>query len=344
MAEKVILEAEVKSNVGEVTKDVNKLDKATDRAKTGFTSLGRSIRGIGLALKAAGIGLVVAAIAKFLQLVGSNQRIVNTFNTAMTAMTIAFNDLFNYLSENIGAVQEYFKILFEDPLPSIEKIGTAIKDHIIGRFRALTEWYKILAETTMNFWSGNFPEALESAKKALLILPDIITGVDDTINKVKTTLENIAPSVTQFTKSVWNQAAALTEAQLKAQLAEVQFAKLNAEFLRDAEIQRQIRDNVNLTFKARLEANEKLGKILEEQQKSQQAQLQIRIDAAKQLHAVDKENIENKIAYLGVLNEELELNETIAGQESEQLTNQIGLENELRDAKAQTLVEGMEMM
>ena len=32
MSKKVILEAEVKSNVGEVTKDVKKLDKATDKA------------------------------------------------------------------------------------------------------------------------------------------------------------------------------------------------------------------------------------------------------------------------------------------------------------------------
>ena len=341
-AEELVLN--VKSDIGDVVKQTEKLDGATKKGKKGFQGIGTAVRGVGAALKAAGIGIIVAALAKFIQLVGSNQSVVNTFNTAMSAMTIAFNDLFNYLSENIGAVQSYFKTLFEDPIPSIESMGTAIKEHITGRFKALLEWYKVLAETTMNFWSGKFPEALESAKKALLILPDIFTGVDDTINKVKDTLENAIPTVTQYTKGVWGQAAALTEAQLAAQLAEVQFAKLNAENLRDAEIQRQIRDDVSKTFAVRIKANEDLGILLAKQSADQEAQLQIQLTAAKLKHEADKTNIENKIAYLQAENAMLELQETITGQLSEQKTNQIALEEELRLGKEQTLAEGMSGM
>jgi hypothetical protein len=341
-AEELVLN--VKSDIGDVVKQTEKLDGATKKGKKGFQGIGTAVRGVGAALKAAGIGIIVAALAKFIQLVGSNQSVVNTFNTAMSAMTIAFNDLFNYLSENIGAVQSYFKTLFEDPIPNIETMGTAIKEHIIGRFKALLEWYKVLAETTLNFWSGKFPEALESAKKALLILPDIFTGVDDTINKVKDTLENAIPTVTQYTKGVWGQAAALTEAQLAAQLAEVQFAKLNAENLRDAEIQRQIRDDVSKTFAVRIKANEDLGILLAKQSADQEAQLQIQLTAAKLKHEADKTNIENKIAYLQAENAMLELQETITGQLSEQKTNQIALEEELRLGKEQTLAEGMSGM
>ena len=75
-------------------------------------------------------------------------------------------------------------------------------------------------------------------------------------DKVKDKLETIIPTITKFTKSTWEQAKAITEAKLQAQLAEVQFVKLNATYLKEAEVQRQIRDNVNLTFATRLAANE----------------------------------------------------------------------------------------
>ena len=61
---KEVLEMEIKSNTGEVTKDVEQLDKATDKAAGGFKGMGTAIKGVGTALKAAGIGIIVALLAK----------------------------------------------------------------------------------------------------------------------------------------------------------------------------------------------------------------------------------------------------------------------------------------
>ena len=69
MADKAEVVMEVKSNVGEVTKDVKKLDDATGKAKGGFKGMGTAIKGMGTALKAAGIGLVVALLAKLMEVV-----------------------------------------------------------------------------------------------------------------------------------------------------------------------------------------------------------------------------------------------------------------------------------
>ena len=91
-----IIEAEVKSNIGEVTKDVEKLDKATDKASGGFKGVGNAIKGVGTAIKAAGIGLVVALFAKLMEVFSKNQKVLDFFNTSMTALSIAFNDLFSY--------------------------------------------------------------------------------------------------------------------------------------------------------------------------------------------------------------------------------------------------------
>jgi len=81
---KEVIEMEVKSNVGAVAKDVEKLDKATDKASGGFKGMGTAIKGMGTALKAAGIGLVVALMAKLMEVFSKNQKVVDTFDTAMT--------------------------------------------------------------------------------------------------------------------------------------------------------------------------------------------------------------------------------------------------------------------
>ena len=52
---KEVLEMEVKSNVGDVTKDVKGLGTATEGASGSFGKLGTAVKGMGTALKAAGI-------------------------------------------------------------------------------------------------------------------------------------------------------------------------------------------------------------------------------------------------------------------------------------------------
>jgi hypothetical protein len=338
---KEVLELEVQSNLGDVVKQTEKLDNATKKGKKGFKGIGTAIKGVGLALKAAGIGLIVAALAKFTELLSSNQSVLNTFRTAMTSLTIAFNDLFNYIADNIGVVQGYFKIIFENPLSSIQSLGTSIQDNLLNRFNSILEYYKSIAETTTKLWSGDFPGALESAKEALSNFVDVGTGIPDTVEKLKTNFDAIIPTVTNYTKALLAQAAALTAAELAAQLAEVQFATLNAENLKAAEIQRQIRDDVSKTFAVRIAANEKLSKILKKQSADQKAQLDIQLDAAQKRFDLDPKLIENQLALARAKLALLELNETITGQESEQLTNKVALEEELRLGREQSLAEGM---
>ena len=54
------------------------------------------------------------------------------------------------------------------------------------------------------------------------------------------------------------QADAITQTAKAAGRAEVQFARLNAKYLKDAELQRQIRDDETKTFAERIAANEEL--------------------------------------------------------------------------------------
>jgi len=130
---------EIDSNIKSVTKDVEKLDKATDKASGGFKKMGTAVKGIGTALKAAGIGLVVALLAKLGEVFSKNQKVLDTFNTAMTALEIAFNDLFSFISNNIGAVTGFFKDIFENPQESLKDFANAIKDNLIERFQSMLD-------------------------------------------------------------------------------------------------------------------------------------------------------------------------------------------------------------
>ena len=324
---------EIDSNIKSVTKDVEKLDKATDKASGGFKKMGTAVKGIGTALKAAGIGLVVALLAKLGEVFSKNQKVLDTFNTAMTALSIAFNDLFSFIDKNIGTITGYFKELFENPKEKIIELGKAITEGLYNRFIELLDVFGLVGKSLIQLIKGDFSEALETIKQAGKETVDVFTGVDESFKKVSETITN-------YTKKTLDQAKAITATTKAAELAAVEFAKLNAQYLKDAEIQRQIRDDETKTFVERIEANKELDKILAEQQKAQKEQIQLQINAAQAQYDINASQ-ENLIALEQEKVAMLELEETITGQLSEQKTNQVALEKELLETQNELRAEGL---
>ena len=330
---KEVLEMEIKSNTKSVTKDVEKLDQATNKASGGFGGIGKAIKGVGTAIKAAGIGLVVGLLAKLMEVLSKNQKVLDFFNTGMTALSIAFNDLFSYIENNLGAITGFFKEIFENPVEKITELGNAIKQGIIDRFNQALEVMGLVAKSFGQLIKGEFSAAFDTIKEAGKETVDVFTGVDDSYEKV-------AETITNYTKKVVEQAVAITNTTKAAGRAAVEFAKLNAQYLKDAEVQRQIRDDETKTFTERIEANKELDKILAEQQTAQKAQIQLQIDAAQAQFDINGSE-ENFIALQEQKVAMLELEETITGQLSEQKTNAVSLEKELLETQNQVRAEGM---
>ena len=324
---------EVKSNIGDVAKDTEKLDGATKKASKGFKGMGTAIKGVGMALKAAGIGLVVALLAKLMEVFSKNQKVLDVFNTAMTALGIAFNDLFGFLENNIGTITGYFKELFTNPVEKIKELGDAIKEGFIDRFEQALEVLGLVAKSFGQLIKGEFSEAFDTIKEAGKETVDVFTGVDDSFDKV-------ADTIVKYTTETLKQADAITQTAKAANRAAVQFAMLNAQYLKDAEVQRQIRDDETKTFAERIEANNKLNDILAEQQELQREQVQISIDAAQQQYDINASE-ENFIALQEAKVAMLELEETITGQLSEQKTNAVALEKELLETQNEVRAEGL---
>jgi len=330
----------VKSDIGKVVEQTEKLEGAAKKGQKGFKGIGTAIKGVGSALKAAGIGLVVALLVKLMDVFRNNQKVLDAFETGMTALNIAFNDLFNFLNDNIGAFTGFFKDIFENPQESLKAFGDMIQNNLIERFNSLLDTFGYVGSALTSLFKGNFGEAAEFAKLAGKEMVDVATGIDNSFDKTVDIVTDAADAIVDYSKKVLDNAAAITETQKAANRAAVEFAKLNAQYLKDAEIQRQIRDDETKTFAERIEANNKLNEILAEQQELQREQVQIGIEAAQQQYNINASE-ENYIALQEEKIRMLELEETITGQLSEQKTNAVALEKELLETQNEVRAEGL---
>tara|TARA_R110002012_G_scaffold271722_1_gene456978 strand:+ start:7 stop:1551 length:1545 start_codon:yes stop_codon:yes gene_type:complete len=334
MADKSVLEMEIKSNTGEVTKDVEKLDKATNSAAGGFGKIGGAIKGIGTALKAAGIGLLVGLFAKLMEVFSKNQRVLDLFNTGMTALSLAFNDLFGYIESNVGAITGFFDDLFTNPAEKIKEMATAVKEGLIDRFNEFVEVLGLAGKALGQLVTGKFSEAFETIKQAGKESIDVITGVDKSFEKV-------AESVTNYTKTLLENAKATTTAQNAARLAEAQLQGLIEKNDLLAETQRQIRDDETKTFAERIAANQELGRVLDQQEVDMLKLADARILAAKLELDANKTNIDLQVAYQQTLNDRAGVEAQIAGFRSEQLTNEVSLNKELLEIQNELTAAGL---
>ena len=331
MADKVVMEAEIKSNIGDVAKDTEKLGDGVKKATKDVKKLSVSF---GSLLKATGfVALLSKAFEVLKETFGKNQKVLDAFNTAMTALSIAFNDLFGFIENNIGTITGYFKDLFTNPVEKVKELGDAIKEGFIDRFDQALEVLGLVAKSFGQLIKGEFSEAFDTIKEAGKETVDVFTGVDDSFDKV-------ADTIVKYTTETLKQADAITQTAKAADRAAVQFAMLNAQYLKDAEVQRQIRDDETKTFAERIEANNKLNDILAEQQELQREQVQIGIDAAQQQYNINASE-ENYIALQEAKVAMLELEETITGQLSEQKTNAVALEKELLETQNEVRAEGL---
>ena len=356
------LNLEVKSNIKSVTKDSDALGrsigKAVDETKGlggtlkdagekgagGFKKMGTAVKGMGMALKAAGIGLIVALVAKLMEVFSKNQKVVDAFDTAMTALSIAFNDLFSFLSESVGKITGWFKEIFENPKESLISFGDAIKENLIERFNSLLEVFGFLGKALKELMDGEFGAAFDSVKEAGVEMADVFTGVDGTVEKVTETFNKAGEAIIDYTKEVYDSAKAITQLNKAAEMAAVVNQGIIADKVREAELLRQTRDSEKETFAARIKANQDLKVTLEAQKKALLENANIMIAAAQAQKKMNGSQ-ENKIALQQAINEKKAIEEQITGFMSEQLQNQESLERELAEVKkelAQDSIEGME--
>ena len=313
-----------------VAKSVQKIDKNLEDVKDSSSVAAKGIKGIGTALKAAGIGLAIAAFGKLVEVFNENQKVADAFNTTFEALSLGFNDFFNFLDRNAGTVIDYFKGIFSDPKQAVIDLGKAIKDNIIERFNSTLDMLGYLSKAFKQVFEGDFDGAMQSAKMAGKEYVDVLTGVDGSVDKVASTISKAATGIADYTKNTLEAAKSNVDLTKSAEVAAVMQQGLVEKYDRQAELQRQIRDDESKSIEERVAANTKLGEILDEQEAAMLKQVDVQL-AAAQAQFDKNGNQENYIALLEAQNEKEAVQAQIAGFRSEQLTNINSLERERVD-------------
>jgi hypothetical protein len=342
--EKVTVELELKNNIKDLEKKVSDLvekfaeteeaikdiGKSTKNAEGGIKGLVNGFKGMGLAVKALGIGLVMEAFNMFKEVLSKNQKVVDIMNTALEALSIVFNDLIKIIFDNFPKVIEFFKDVFEHPVENLKKLGNAIKENLIERFNSFLDTLGYLTGALKNLFAGEFSAALDSLKKAGKESVDVLTGVNNSVDKGKEIVKKAANSLSDYAKKVKEAAEKLVQLKNNAQLAAAQQAKDAEKFDRQAEKQRQIRDNDLLSIDKRIKANEDLNEVLDNQTKAMLAAAQAQVDAAQA--DVDKNaSIENRVALINAEANAAGVLAQVEGLRSEQQANAIALTKEKID-------------
>lgn len=350
--EKVVIQLE--ADTTQAIKGIDKVDESIQDLNTSLQDTGKGfegmddgakkaskgIKGIGNALKAAGIGLAIAAFATLKEIFEQNQKVADAFNTAFEFVSIAFNDFANFVINNTSTITGFFKSIFEDPKQSVLDLGNLIKNNIIERFNSLLDTLGYVGDAVVKFFKGDFSGAAESAKQAGTEFIDVLTGVDGTVEKVTKTVNNVVKATTSYVTETAKAAQANVELEKTARLAEAANQGLIEKYDRQAEQLRQTRDDESKSFEERIKANEELGKLLDEQEKSMMANANARVKQAEAELAKNKENIENQIAYQEALNEQAGIEAQITGFRSEQQTNTNSLLREQKDLQNELALIG----
>ena len=337
MSDKVVINAEIKGNVGELSEDIGKaadqterLEKGTKKGAKGFKGLRTAVRGVGTALKAAGIGLVVGLLAKMMDVFRQNQRVLDGFNTAMEALNIAFNDLFNYLSNNIGKFTGWFKELFEDPKTKIKEFGNAIKENLLERFRSLLAMFGHLGKALKHLFDREFEEAWNSVKAAGKEQVDVWTGVNNTVDKTKKVIKDATKVIKDYGTEVLKTAKTNVQLAKTAEIAAALNQRIIEQKDREAEAERMVRDDVTKTMAERLAASEKLKKILDEQETAMLKNTDAIVANAQAQYDLNQ-NDENYLALIQAKTEKDAVLAQIQGFRTEQLMSHNGLLAEQTD-------------
>ena len=335
---------DLNKRIAEGTKETN--ENLKDVAKEGKKSF-KVLSGISKLFKGAlGLGVVVSAFNMLKEVFMQNQKVADTFSTAMETISLVFNQFVSVIvetyesvantKENFNALGQVIQGLLTVAFTPLKLAFFSIKG---GLQQAQLAWEQ-------SFFGGKDPEKIAELKLGILETKEAIyeTGKEG-IEAGKSIVANFAEAVTEVgaiantvaektskisIKSAIESAKANVELGKSAEVARVKQQGLIETYDRQAEKLRQIRDDDTKSIEERIKANDDLKAVLDEQTEAMLAQVQIQIDAAQAQYDKNQSQ-ENYIALLEAQQEKEAVLAQIEGFRSEQISNRIALERERED-------------
>ena len=246
--------------VDKIKKGVDGVGEGAKNSKSSFQVMKRGVQGVGLALKAIGIGLIVAAFVHLGELFKKNQVVMDKLSAAGEA----FGFVFQRLVQGVVEFGEGASKAFNDPKEAIKDFWTALKQNVVNRVEGLIDTFGALGRMIKAVFSRDLDALKEAASDAGTAFIQLNTGLDETQQSgVADTVKKGWKETKKATKEATEYGKEITKMRNEVKLAEAEQRGLQLTYQKDAEIQRQIRDDVSRTMEERIEANEELGRILE---------------------------------------------------------------------------------
>ena len=319
------------SQVDELKTGVKETNTAAEDSKSSFGKMKGGINAVGVAFKALGIGLIVAAFAKLSEMLGQNQVVMDKLSVISETVNVVFQKLIQTAIQ----VGEKLTGAFTSPKDALKSFWEALKQNVVNRIEGLFDLFGALGNVIKGVFTRDLELMKSAAKDAGTAFIQLNTGLDELQQqKAAEGFKNLTKEVKNTVTEADEYAKKLVALRNEVKLAEANQRQLQLTYQKDAELQRQIRDDISLTFEERIAANEELGRILDEQFAEEQALAQKKVALAELELSKNADNIDLQVALINAKTEMADLDERITGQRSEQLTNLKALEAE-RDAAEQ---------
>ena len=320
--------------------DTSKAQKEAGQSSNIFA---KGIKAIGTGLKALGIGIVLGAIKLFYDAISKNQKIMDALSTALGTIGILFEKVFNVIFNVVDTVSKAtngfsglaavmkglltiavtpLKLAFNSIVLTIKQFQLAWEQSAFGgkdeeKIKQLTKDVKDTQK-----------EIQETGKEALKAGKSVVENFSAAISEVGQVVGGAVKGIQEINvKGAYEQAAAQTQLKNSAEVAAAQQQLLLEEYDRQAEKLRQVRDEERNSVADRIKANDELGKVLDEQEKTmiKQADLQI---ASASANFEANNSIENQVALIEALANRKAVEAQIEGFRSEQKMNDLQLDRE----------------
>lgn len=334
MAKKYVVELDVDASaankavdgVGDKVKNIGEQGKkSAEKASGGFKKMAETItKSLGV------VTLIAGALNIVKDIIAQNQKVVDFFSVAFGVLADVVRAAFDYITNNAGQVVDYFKQIFDDPVQSLIDFGNAIKENIIERFVSFGETLGLIGKAVAEFFTGEFSQSWETLKQAGKESIDVLTGVDDSVDKIS---ESVGEAVDKFGKFIDKSIKSnkeLVKLQNNAKLAAAEQQRLAEQYDRSAELLRQTRDNERKSIEDRIKANNQLKDVLDKQEEAELAVANAQIDAAQATFNHTKK-LDDQVALTQALAAADGVRAKMAGLRSEQQMNDLALNREMND-------------
>jgi hypothetical protein len=339
MATKVAIEVDVKT--GEANDDIialrEELEKVkqtqkemSDQFKAGFKAAEKGAKGASQGMK--GFGTSIGGVLKSLGLIGlalevfnflkellmKNQKVADTLAIALKTIEVLFNQLFKAV-EPLG---DAMMAAFDDPKQAIVDLVSGIFNRFVTSLKGIGVVAEGVGIQLKGAFTLDWDEVQRGLRQTAQGVAQVVSGYD--IEQQNAFVDGVVKAGTEALDT----ATKIETLRKEVKLAEAQQGLLMLQYQREAELQRQIRDDVSLTIEERQAANKALGEILDEQSQEELKLANKRLELALLEQSINKDSVDAEIEVINARKEIADINERITGQRSEQLTNENALKKE----------------